>query len=106
MVTATMRRMLGQRADAGQLFVEADRCQLTRRPLLRTAQGADESVDASVDCESTLEPPNCPAAPGFQLAYDPELPAPHVRHQERVRVVGVVALLRAAAGSHPKGPDP
>jgi hypothetical protein len=42
--------------------------QVTRSPLRRTAQGEDEGVDRSVDgwvdLESTLEPPNRPAAPG------------------------------------------
>lgn len=90
-----MRRMLGQRADAGQLFVDADRSQLTRSPLRRTAQGdegVDRSVDGWVDLESTLEPPNSPAAPGLSAWPPPRLPAPHVCHEGRVRVVGVVAL--------------
>jgi hypothetical protein len=81
-VTATTWRMLGQRADAGQLFVDAGRSQLTRSPLRRTAQGEDEGVDRSVDgwvdLESTLQPPNSPAAPGVSAHSRPRLPAPHV----------------------------
>jgi hypothetical protein len=46
----------------------------------RTAQGADEGVDrrghGSVDFESTLGPPNSPAAPGLSARIRPRLPAP------------------------------
>ena len=95
-----MRQMLGQRVDAGQLFVGVARSQLARSPLRRTAQAVDGSMDGSVDCGSTLEPPNSPAAPGVSARSRPRLPAPHVRHQERVRVVGVVALLKGCGGVH------
>jgi hypothetical protein len=57
------------------------RSQLTRSPLRRTAQGADGRVDGRVDCESTLEPPNSPAAPGLSARLRPRLPAPHVCHE-------------------------
>ena len=40
------------------------------------AEDAHQGVDESVDCESTLEPPNSPAALGFQLAHDPDYPPP------------------------------
>ena len=52
----------------------------------------DRRVDGWVDVESTLEPPNSPAAPGLSACSPPRLPAPHVCHEGRVRVVGVVAL--------------
>jgi len=50
--------------------------QLTRSPLRRTAQGADESVDGSADCESALTPANSPPHLGFQLTHDPDYPPP------------------------------
>jgi hypothetical protein len=75
--------------------------QLTRSPLRRTAQGVDESVDGSVDCESTPEPPNSPAAPGLSARSRPRLPAPHVCHKDRVRVVGVVCFREGCGGAGP-----
>jgi hypothetical protein len=68
----------------------------------------DRSVDGWVDLESTLEPPNSPAAPELSARSRPRLPAPHVCHKERVRVVGVVASLKkcGGVGLHPRGVGP
>src|SRR5450631_2974372 len=96
--------MLGQRVDAGRFAAGVGPVPVDAESAAAAAQGADESVDGSVDCESTLEPPNSPAAPGVSARSRPRLPAPHVCHRDRMRVVGLVALLKGCggAGPHPR----
>ena len=64
----------------------------------RNRSGVDESVDESVESNSIPEPPNSPAALGFSTRPRARLPAPHVCHEARVRVVWPVASSEGAAG--------